>query len=307
LWLVLWGSLAVAGFVALVPALLDRGPLMHADEILHSLSGVSFAACGLIAWRRRPDSAVGRLLTVAGFGVLVPDVLGQIDSPLTFTLVLLFGELWIMAYAALILSFVTGGRLTSRTDVALIQAFFVGLFVLQLAVLLFLPAEDNLLLAWPDAGVADALTKLQFGVLAVASLGVVVVTMHRWSVASRPRRRALLPSLGGSVSGALYSANLATLIAGSRILALVTVLNAALLTVPAALLWGQLRSRLARGGLPDLFRELGSLHRTRLQTLRHGPDAALENHLRRTAELETEYLARHPGREVDPARLTQDF
>ena len=57
----------------------------------------------------------------------------------------------------------------------------------------------------------------------------------------------------------------------------------------------------------DLFRELHSLHRTRLQTLRHGPDAALENHLRRTAELETEYLARYPGREVDPARLTQDF
>ena len=57
----------------------------------------------------------------------------------------------------------------------------------------------------------------------------------------------------------------------------------------------------------DLFRELSSLHRTRLETLRHGPDAALENHLRRTAELETEYLARHPGREVDPARLTQDF
>jgi len=57
----------------------------------------------------------------------------------------------------------------------------------------------------------------------------------------------------------------------------------------------------------DLFRELASLHRTRLQTLRHGPDAALDNHLRRTAELETEYLARHPGREVDPSRLTQDF
>jgi Family of unknown function (DUF6158) len=57
----------------------------------------------------------------------------------------------------------------------------------------------------------------------------------------------------------------------------------------------------------DLIRELGSLHRTRLETLRHGPDAALANHLRRTAELETEYLARHPGREVDPHRLTQDF
>jgi hypothetical protein len=60
-------------------------------------------------------------------------------------------------------------------------------------------------------------------------------------------------------------------------------------------------------GDDDLFRELASLHRTRLQTLRHGPDAALDNHLRRTAELETEYLARYPGREVDQHRLTQDF
>ena len=57
----------------------------------------------------------------------------------------------------------------------------------------------------------------------------------------------------------------------------------------------------------DLFRELSSLYRTRLSTLRHGPDAALANHFKRTAELETEYVARHPGREVDPSRLTQDF
>ena len=56
-------------------------------------------------------------------------------------------------------------------------------------------------------------------------------------------------------------------------------------------------------GDDDLFREMASLHRTRLETLRHGPDAALDNHFRRTAELETEYLARFPGREVDPGRL----
>ncbi|SCL39133.1 hypothetical protein GA0070624_6460 [Micromonospora rhizosphaerae] len=53
----------------------------------------------------------------------------------------------------------------------------------------------------------------------------------------------------------------------------------------------------------DLIREMHSLHRTRLDTLRHATDSALAHHLRRTAELETEYLARHPGREVDPSRL----
>src|SRR5262249_10564310 len=53
--------------------------------------------------------------------------------------------------------------------------------------------------------------------------------------------------------------------AGSPSEALMSVLNAALLTVPAALLWGVLRSRLARGGLPDLFRELGTLRGARLE------------------------------------------
>jgi len=57
----------------------------------------------------------------------------------------------------------------------------------------------------------------------------------------------------------------------------------------------------------DLFRELGSLYRARLATLRHGPDAALSNHFKRTADLETEYITRYPSREVDTDRLTQAF
>ena len=57
----------------------------------------------------------------------------------------------------------------------------------------------------------------------------------------------------------------------------------------------------------DLFRELGSLDRARLATLRHGPDAALSNHFKRTADLETEYITRYPSREVDTDRLTQAF
>src|SRR5215207_3087210 len=264
-WVALWISAATAGLVAQIPVLFDRGPPVPANEVFHNLSGVSFAACGLVAWRRRPDSAVGPTLTVAGFGVLLSAILGQVDSPLAFTLSLLFGELWIALYAALILSFVTGGRLTTRIDLVLVEAFVFGLLVMQFAVQLFLPDERNLLLVWPDAGVADVLTKLQWAVLAVASLGVVGVTAHRWRVASRPRRRALLPSLGGSLSAVLYSANLTTLIANSPSVGLMTLLNAALLTVPAALLWGLLRSRLARGGLADLFRELGTLRGVRLE------------------------------------------
>src|SRR5262245_17523178 len=119
-WIALWTAVAVASFVALIPALFDREPPMALNDVLHSLSGTSFAACGLVAWRRRRDSAIGPMLTIAGFGILVPEILVQIDAPLAFTLALLFGELWILVYAALILSFATGGRLTATVDLVIV-------------------------------------------------------------------------------------------------------------------------------------------------------------------------------------------
>src|SRR5436190_2181099 len=141
-----------------------------------------------------------------------PILHGRVDALSRFTAPTLSPWLWLAlwaaAAAALILSFVTGGRLASRVDVAIVQTYFVGLFVLQFAVLLFLPDAHNLLLVWPRADVAETLTKVQFGVLAGASLSVVTVVAHRWRAASRPRRRALLPSVGGSTSGVLDSANL---------------------------------------------------------------------------------------------------
>src|SRR5918992_29245 len=62
-WLALWAAAAAAGFAALVPVIFDRGPPLPGSEVVFRLVGVSFTACGLIAWRRRPDSDVGRLMT----------------------------------------------------------------------------------------------------------------------------------------------------------------------------------------------------------------------------------------------------
>ena len=119
-WLALWVSVIAAGAIAMIPVVDPGGPPVPLAGVMHILSGVSFAACGLVAWHRRADSAVGPLLTVAGFGVLMSPILGQIDSPLAFTVALLFGELWIALFATLILSFVTGGRLTTSLDVVIV-------------------------------------------------------------------------------------------------------------------------------------------------------------------------------------------
>jgi signal transduction histidine kinase len=256
-WLALSVAAAAAGFAALIPVIFDRGPPLPGYAVINRLSGISFMACGLIVWRQRPDSAVGRLLTVTGFGVLLSPVLVQLDSPVAFTADLLFGDLWIVLFVALFLSFVTGGRLTSTLDVILVGTFLVVLLVLPFARLLFLPGEDNLLLVAPDAGVANALLKARVALGIVASVAVVLVIAARWRSASRPLRRALLPSLWGAFCAVMY--------AGSPIDELNWPLNAALVTVPAALAWGLLRSRLARGGLADLFRELGTLRGVRLE------------------------------------------
>ena len=52
----------------------------------------------------------------------------------------------------------------------------------------------------------------------------------------------------------------------------------------------------------DLLRELEHLHFTRHDAFLHGAPDALREHSSRTAQLEAEYLRRHPEREVDPAR-----
>jgi signal transduction histidine kinase len=265
-WPALWAATAAAGLVALLPVLFPGEPGVPGYAVIHTVSGISFAAWGLVAWRRRPDSAIGPLLTVAGLGVNLSAILDQFDSPVAVTLSLLFGELWVVLFAWLILSFVTGGRLTEAVDVLIVGAFVAGLFVLQLAVLAFLEHDGNLLLVAPHAGLAGTLDKIRMVVLIVASLAVVAVIAARWRSASRPRRRALLPSLSGCLCGLLYAGWLATLVAGSPWLPLAYVLNAALVTVPAALAWGLLRSRLARGGLADLFRELGALRGAGLES-----------------------------------------
>ncbi|QFR01286.1 hypothetical protein F9278_39645 [Streptomyces phaeolivaceus] len=52
----------------------------------------------------------------------------------------------------------------------------------------------------------------------------------------------------------------------------------------------------------QLMKELESIHRTRHDTLLHGSIEALRTHNERMAQLEGEYLRRHPRRPVVPGR-----
>ncbi|MFF6995280.1 DUF6158 family protein [Streptomyces sp. NPDC008313] len=55
----------------------------------------------------------------------------------------------------------------------------------------------------------------------------------------------------------------------------------------------------------NLLRELESVHHSRHDTFLHGSPDALEAHNRRTAELEGEYVRRHPRRAVAAGRTRE--
>ena len=83
-----------------------------------------------------------------------------------------------MVYVTLILTFATGGRLATTIDHLIVQVFVFGLFVMQLAVMLFLPADGNLLLAhdpWPGVEFANGVqlpsNEPGLGVRALAGVG----------------------------------------------------------------------------------------------------------------------------------------
>jgi hypothetical protein len=214
--------LAVAGVaaevVALRPVLWDSDAPVDGVQVVFTLVGGSFVACGLVAWRRRPDSRSGMLMTATGFMFFVRPLLMQIDAPLAFTVMVLISDCWVFFFVALMLTLLTRGRLRPGLDPWLVASYALPLGILQIAWMLFWdPDGQNVLVVWPDDEVQHVIDRIQRGTLAAACAATVVVLCARWWRASAPRRRALLPSLAGALTLALFAALLVNdLISGTR-------------------------------------------------------------------------------------------
>jgi signal transduction histidine kinase len=260
------GMLAVAAeFGALVPITFGDDPIVGAD-VVYRLVGGSFAAFGLVAWHRRPDSRSGPLMTATGFGLLVSLLIKQIHAGVTLTAGEVLEDIWEPFFVALILSFVTGGRLLSRIDRAIVAWVFVVAFVLDVFSMLFVEQPGNVLLAFPSEKLYGVVDTMQRSIRIGLILAICVVIARRWRAASRPRRRALLPSVAGCACLLMFLWLLVTdLVKGPRSQFMIVLAYSSMLVVPAAFLAGLLRSRLARGGLAQLFRELNGMRGEALQ------------------------------------------
>src|SRR5215212_8086858 len=98
------GLLALAAEAgALYPVISGSQPVL-ASDLVYRLVGGSFAACGLIAWHRRPDSHGGALMMATGFGFLLYPLISQIHVPVAGTLAMWLSDVWIFAFLPLILT-----------------------------------------------------------------------------------------------------------------------------------------------------------------------------------------------------------
>jgi len=262
----LWIAAAAAELLALRPVLFDRDTPVQGIEVVFTLVGGSFAACGLVAWRRRPDSRSGMLMTATGFAFFVQPLLSQLGGELANTLRVLFVDFWIFFFVALILTLLTSGRLQTRFDRLLVASYAIPLGIGQVAWMMTDPEEGHLLLAFPDADVSRAIDRGQRALLMLGCAVTVAVVVARWWTSSPPRRRALLPSLAAAFGLTCFVALLVNdVVSGTRSQALLWIAACSLVSVPAAFLAGLLRSRLARGGLAELFRGLGTMQAGDLQ------------------------------------------
>jgi signal transduction histidine kinase len=259
-WSALW-IVAIAGeALSLRPVLFDPDTAIQGYEVVLALVGGSFAFCGLIAWRRRPDSRVGMLMTATGFAFYVRPLLSQLPGELPLTLFTVLLNLWMYPFVALVLAYRSGGRLESRGDRVLVLAFLIPQVLGQVLWMLFDPDEGYLLVTWADTDIARAIDRVQRALIAALCALVVIIVVTRWLRASAPRRRALLPSVAGAFTLAMFALlGVDSLVAGSSAPAVVWATACSLALVPLAFRAGLLRSRLARGGLAELLRGIGTM------------------------------------------------
>ncbi len=240
-------------------------------DVLRDISvGWAFIAAGLVAGWRRPDSRVGKLMTVVGFTWFI----GNFGSTGIMPIAPIAGSLQGLQggfQTWLILAYPTG-RVADRLDRAVIVGTFVAIVVAAVLELVTFdpssavecPCPDNpfLLVQDPDIGMAiSSLLSLKLVVLVTALLAVLA---RRWRRSTPTARKMLAPVWFAATAIAMTT--LGTEVAMRLGLDFWTAANigqAMQIAVPFAFLAGLLRSRLARAGVGDLLIELSNLPSSR--------------------------------------------
>ena len=253
----LWLTAAAAEWAALRPVVFQEH--VRPEVVLYHVVGGSFAACGLLAWHRRPESRAGPLMVITGLLFFVHGTLGRLHSSFAETVGIAVSNWWVVTFVALLVWFPGGRRRWAASERFVIGAFVVAEVVLALAWMLFAEIPRNLALVWPNPQVAGGIDKAAGSLGFAAAVCLAILLIARWLKATRPVRRASAPAAAGALTllflGGLILQGVFTA-AQSPYLVWPTLVG--LVLVPAVFLAGIWRTWAARAAVGDLLIELGS-------------------------------------------------
>jgi signal transduction histidine kinase len=255
--LVAAGGLTAATVSVGLAATSDHLPLPGLHATLFAWMSLSYLLCGLVAWRRRPESRLGPLMIVAGFGASL-STLSWANGSVVHSIGLALDLLPVVLFLHVFLAF-PEGRLPGRPARTVVAAGYVTTVGGQLAVALlggFGPDNALAIADRPAAGAAlhDVVLLVTAG---LALTGIVLLAVRR-RAAGRPRRRAAALLVDAFVLGLLMVAVLFVLgFAGAPGFVHVQRLTLVVLGLaPVAFLIGLLDAHLARAGIGDLLMRL---------------------------------------------------
>jgi len=256
------GLMVIALGAAVLPSLVS-GHRLPVGAFRELAVGVLFVVAGVLGWARRPASAIGRLLTVAGLvWLLARDLVWAGANPVVFSTGLVLVLLPIAFLAHLAVAFPSGRVGSTFERFVVVSSYIVIIAGVAFQDLSGCPDCPRNLLA---IGSQDGVGRLLRVTLQVSTLTAItafsVVLINHWRRGTRTARRVLAPVLPtallyAAVSAANLLSELGAPIGLGREWAWVEYV--AILAVPIAFLGGLLRSRLARYGVGELVVELGT-------------------------------------------------
>jgi len=258
LWILGLAAVAFCVLTAVLAALNDELYQPALRVLLVWWITLPYIFAGMVAWRRRPDSAFGPLMILAGF-ITQMSMLQWTSLPLPNTIGQLCDLLVAAVWLHIFLAYPTG-RLAGGAERVVVVVGDVAALGLQVVILALGGFDDNHLLSVvkrPHA--AEAVENVQLLVLSALALIGVGLLWGRWRSLPRWQRRRptqiVIECFGLSLVmlAALLVAG-AFQLPGFEVIRLVTFAVAGL--APLAFLAGLLDARLAKAGVGELLVQL---------------------------------------------------
>ena len=257
----LW-ALALAGCVAAGVSFAVAFASDHVNDALVDAALLDwivlpYILAGVVAWWRRPESRFGPLMVAAGFGMFVSS-LQWANWALPYTLGLAFDLLPAVLFLHVFLAFPDGNLETRAERLVVGVAYFAGIGLQLVKMLLggFIP--DNLLGVVDNLSAANTVEDIQLLTLAAAALAGIPLLFARRRRSGRSLRRWVELLVYSFALGLVMVAVL--LVAGSfGWSSFQTIRRVTFITIglsPIAFLIGLLSARLARSTVADLLVEL---------------------------------------------------